>query len=109
MPDLVSVVTDTAVHADPTPSAQGWFAGGERVGYDHRQIDLAQERLGKLGLRIERLPGGHLTTNEQPEALPALIAQFGGGLSKMPGPQSEKHPTSAANTLPNASTYTQKP
>jgi hypothetical protein len=24
--------------------------------------------LGKLGLRIERLPGGHLATNEQTEA-----------------------------------------
>ena len=26
----------------------------------------------------------------------------------MPEPQSEKHPTSAANTLPNATAYTQK-
>jgi len=39
----------------------------------------------------------------------ALIAQFEGGLSKMTEPQSEKHPTSAANTLPNATAYTQKP
>lgn len=49
---------------------------------EHHQVDLAEERLGKLGLRIERLPGGHLTTNEQPEALAALIAKFERGLSK---------------------------
>jgi pimeloyl-ACP methyl ester carboxylesterase len=52
--------------------------------FEHRQVDLAQERLGKLGLRIERLPGGHLTTIEQPEALAALIANFERGLSKVP-------------------------
>jgi hypothetical protein len=50
--------------------------------FEHRQVDLAQERLGKLGLQIERLPGGHLTTNEQPEALAALIAKFERGLLK---------------------------
>ena len=52
--------------------------------FEHQQVDLAQERLAKLGLRIERLPGGHLTTNEHPEALAALIARFEGGLSKLP-------------------------
>jgi pimeloyl-ACP methyl ester carboxylesterase len=50
--------------------------GSDEDPFEHRQVDLAQERLGKLGLRIERLPGGHLTTNEQPEALAALIATF---------------------------------
>jgi hypothetical protein len=34
--------------------------------FEHRQVDLARERLGMFGLRIKRLPGGHLTTNEQP-------------------------------------------
>jgi hypothetical protein len=29
------------------------------------------------------LPGGHLTTNEQPEALASLIAKFERGLAKM--------------------------
>ncbi len=43
---------------------------------EHRQVDLAQERLGNPGLKIEWLPGGHLTTNEQPQALAALIARF---------------------------------
>lgn len=50
--------------------------GSDEDPFEHRQVDLAQERLGKLGLRIERLPGGHLTTNETPEALAALIAKF---------------------------------
>jgi hypothetical protein len=35
-------------------------------------------------VRIERLPGGHLTTNPQPEALAALIADFEGRLSGIP-------------------------
>jgi pimeloyl-ACP methyl ester carboxylesterase len=54
-----------------------FFVGGsDEDPFEHRQVDLARERLGKLGLQIERLPGGHLTTNEQPEALAALIARF---------------------------------
>jgi hypothetical protein len=50
--------------------------GSDEDPFEHRQVDLAQERLGFLGLTIERLPGGHLTTNEQPEALARLIAKF---------------------------------
>ena len=50
--------------------------GSDEDPFEHRQVDLAQERLGKLGIRIERLPGGHLTTNEQPEGLAALITRF---------------------------------
>src|SRR5215470_14135911 len=57
--------------------------GSDEDSFEHRQVDLAQERLGKLGLQIERLPGGHLTTNEQPEALASLIAKFERGLAKM--------------------------
>src|SRR5262249_4042195 len=56
--------------------------GSDEDPFEHRQVDLAQERLGKLGLRIERLPGGHLTTNEQPEALATLIAKFEQGIAK---------------------------
>jgi pimeloyl-ACP methyl ester carboxylesterase len=59
--------------------------GSDEDPFEHRQVDLAQERLGKLGLQIERLPGGHLTTNEQPEALAALIAKFERGLVRVPG------------------------
>jgi pimeloyl-ACP methyl ester carboxylesterase len=50
--------------------------GSDEDAFEHRQVDLAEARLGGLGLQIARLPGGHLTTNEQPEALAALIAQF---------------------------------
>ncbi|MCL2385812.1 MAG: alpha/beta hydrolase [Alphaproteobacteria bacterium] len=57
--------------------------GSDEDPFEHRQVDLAEERLGKLGLQIERLPGGHLTTNEQPKALAALIAKFERGLAKM--------------------------
>jgi pimeloyl-ACP methyl ester carboxylesterase len=55
--------------------------GSDEDPFEHRQVDLAQERLGELGLQIERLPGGHLTTNEQPQALAALIAKFERGLN----------------------------
>ena len=54
--------------------------GGDKDPFEHRQVGLAQERLGKLGLQIEGLSGGHLTTNEQPGALAALIAKFERGL-----------------------------
>jgi pimeloyl-ACP methyl ester carboxylesterase len=57
--------------------------GSNEDPFEYRQIDLAEERLGKLGLQIERLPGGHLSTNEQPEALAALIAKFERGLARM--------------------------
>ena len=71
-------------------------------GLSSPQLDLAQQRLGKLGLRIERLPGGHLTTNEQPQALAALIAKFEGGLLKMPERQSKYPLRAPASTVPNA-------
>ena len=50
--------------------------GSDEDPFEHRQVDLAEQRLGKFGLQIERLPGGHLTTNEHPGALAALIAKF---------------------------------
>ena len=68
-------------YRDQFPFLVGGSAGDP---FEHRQVDLAQERLGKLGLQIERLPGGHLTTNEQPGALAALIAKFERGLAKKP-------------------------
>jgi pimeloyl-ACP methyl ester carboxylesterase len=68
------------VYRDQFPFLIG---GSDDDSFEHRQIDLAEERLGNLGLQIERLPGGHLTTNEQPEALAALIAKFERGLARM--------------------------
>ncbi len=55
--------------------------GSDEDPFEHRQVDLAQEGLGELGLQIVRLPGGHLTTHEQPEALAASIVRFERGLS----------------------------
>jgi pimeloyl-ACP methyl ester carboxylesterase len=54
--------------------------GSDEDPFERRQVELAEERLGALGLRVERLPGGHLTTNEQPEALAELITNFERGL-----------------------------
>ena len=62
--------------------------GSDEDPFEHRQVNLAQERLSKLGLQIARLPGGHLTTNEQPEALAALIAKFERGLVNPREPRS---------------------
>jgi pimeloyl-ACP methyl ester carboxylesterase len=55
--------------------------GSDEDPFEHRQVDLAQEGLGQLGLQIARLPGGHLTTQEQPEALAASITEFERDLS----------------------------
>ena len=57
--------------------------GSDEDPFEYRQVDLAQERLGRLGLQIERLPGGHLTTHEQPDALAALITKFERRLPKV--------------------------
>ena len=54
--------------------------GSDEDAFEHRQVDLAEERLSKFGLTIKRLPGGHLTTNEQPERLAELITRFEEGL-----------------------------
>lgn len=50
--------------------------GSDEDPFEHRQVLLAQQRLGDRGLEIAHLPGGHLTTNEQPQALARLITQF---------------------------------
>jgi pimeloyl-ACP methyl ester carboxylesterase len=50
--------------------------GSDEDPFEHRQVLLAQERLGPRGLTIAHLPGGHLTTNEQPQALARLIEEF---------------------------------
>ena len=60
------------------------MGGSDEDPFEPRQIDFAQQRLCKLGLQIERLPGGHLTTSERPEALAGLIAKFERGLKRMP-------------------------
>jgi pimeloyl-ACP methyl ester carboxylesterase len=51
--DLVGVISETAI--GPAPSAQPWFANGERVGYDPnaRAIVAAQEAPLKIFLSVE--------------------------------------------------------
>jgi len=68
------------------------IGGSNEDPFEHRQVDLAQDRLGKLGLKIERLPGGHLTTHEQPEALASLITKFERGLSTSQSRNPKKQP-----------------
>jgi len=62
-----------AAYRDQFPFLVG---GSDEDPFEHRQVTLARERLGGDGLAVEHLPGGHLTTFEQPEALAALIAAF---------------------------------
>jgi pimeloyl-ACP methyl ester carboxylesterase len=51
-------------------------SGAKDDAFEHRQVDLAEERLARFGLRIARLPGGHMTTHEEPRALAELITRF---------------------------------
>jgi hypothetical protein len=57
MPDLVAAVAGTAVCAGPAPSAQTWFEGGERVGYNPkaRAIVAAPDAPLKIFVRREVL------------------------------------------------------
>lgn len=48
--------------------------------FEKHQVTLAERRLGSQGLRIVRLPGGHLTTNEHPALLADLVSTFEAGL-----------------------------
>lgn len=50
--------------------------GSDEDPFEHRQVDLAEKNLAPRGLSIARLPGGHLTTSEQPKALAHLITEF---------------------------------
>jgi pimeloyl-ACP methyl ester carboxylesterase len=69
--------------------------GSDEDPFEHRQIKLAQERLGARGLTIAHLPGGHLTTNEQPQALARLVEDFYVATSGMPT-SSAPRPTARA-------------
>jgi pimeloyl-ACP methyl ester carboxylesterase len=50
--------------------------GSDEDPFEPRQVRLAEQRLSKRGLAIVRLPGGHLTTYEHPQALAHLIGDF---------------------------------
>ena len=53
------------------------IVGSEGDQFEPNQIIKAKERLGAYGLDIRMLPGGHLTTSEQPEALAQIIQELG--------------------------------
>jgi pimeloyl-ACP methyl ester carboxylesterase len=70
--------------------------GSDEDRFERRQVNLARERLGRLGLQIERLPGGHLTTHEQPEALAELITSWIDNCHKTPARRSRRDAGGAA-------------
>lgn len=50
--------------------------GSEKDQFEHKQIELASEHLGKYYahvIQIERIPGGHLATSEQADTLATMI------------------------------------
>src|SRR5260221_5701924 len=67
MSDLLGSVTDMADYAGATPSAEAWFAGGERVGYDPKAraivaaqsapLNIFSRREGDLAHAVCFLPG----------------------------------------------------
>ncbi len=53
------------------------IAGSEGDPFEPNQIVKARERLGEYGLDIRTLPGGHMTTAEQPGLLAQIIQEVG--------------------------------
>src|SRR5258708_7861190 len=54
MSDLVGSVTDMADYAGATPSAEAWFAGGERVGYDTKARAIVAAQSAALNILLRR-------------------------------------------------------
>ncbi len=53
--------------------------GSEGDQFEPNQVVKARERLGDEGLDIRMVPGGHMTTSEQPEQLARIIEDVGPG------------------------------
>ncbi len=53
------------------------IVGSEGDIFEPNQVIKARERLGDHGLDIRMLPGGHMTTSEQPEQLARIIEEVG--------------------------------
>ena len=51
--------------------------GSEGDPFEPNQIVKARERLGEYGLDVRTLPGGHMTTAEQPGLLAQIIQEVG--------------------------------
>jgi pimeloyl-ACP methyl ester carboxylesterase len=48
-------------------------AGSAKDPFEHRQVDVARDRLDPALVRVHDLPGGHLTTSEHPDLIADLI------------------------------------
>lgn len=64
------------VFLDCRESVSFHIAGSEGDQFEPNQIVKSKERLGKYGLDIRMLPGGHLTTSEHPELLAQTILEL---------------------------------
>ena len=53
------------------------IVGSEGDQFEPNQIVKSRERLGEYGLDIRMVPGGHMTTSEQPEQLAQIIQEVG--------------------------------
>ncbi len=53
------------------------IVGSEGDIFEPNQVVKARERLGDQGLDIRMVPGGHMTTSEQPEQLARIIEEVG--------------------------------
>ena len=51
--------------------------GSEGGQFEPNQVVKARERLGDQGLDVRLVPGGHMTTHEQPEQLARIIQELG--------------------------------
>jgi len=50
-----------------------FIVGSDRDQFEPRQVTLAKQRVGKYGVDIQVLPGGHMITMEQPRMLTNMI------------------------------------
>lgn len=52
------------------------IVGSEKDQFEPRQVKLARKRLGKYGVDIRIIPGGHMITYEQPKKLTEIILEL---------------------------------
>jgi len=52
------------------------IVGSEKDQFEPRQVTLARKRMGKYGVDIRVIPGGHMVTYEQPELLTEIILEL---------------------------------
>jgi pimeloyl-ACP methyl ester carboxylesterase len=57
-------------------SVEFHIVGSEKDQFEPRQVKLARKRLGKYGVDIRVIPGGHMITYEQPELLTDIIIEL---------------------------------